>query len=239
VPVEQVDLDDPVRYATDNPDKNLDWRGWFLVNQSGDLTDFYGPPSDDKQPPQFATMFAPNRVPEVTGTYIVGDWTWEPSPEQGRSWDVLYNAVVHGISLRVDDYFEELHSPKHGRNLGQPVGKGGAIVLYADYNSITLKFTREDSVATGYTIHIEDICTDPNLLALYQALDNEDRNSTGPSSDNTPRDGVFDYSLPGLKEGQVFGTTYFDNDPIVFIRDVGTFLDPRARPDWWQIAPGN
>jgi hypothetical protein len=47
------------------------------------------------------------------------------------------------------------------------------IVLFADADTVALKYAREDSAgAQGYTLHIDRICTDPNLLALYNVLDN-------------------------------------------------------------------
>ncbi len=236
--VDQYDLDDPVREASTNADKNLTYRGL----NAGDpreplaLVD-EGPPSDSVMPPQLATLFSPNRVPAFTSVLKVNDWNWEPSPLPGTSNGAVGNMAVSAVTISPSGSFEPLHSPKHGRDLGKPVGQGGAVVLYADANNITLKFTREDSVATGYTIQISGICVDPKLLALYVSLNNTDRNSFGPGSGNTPRDGVFDYSLPGLEQGQVFGTSLFTNDMVVTIRDSGTFLDPRSIEEWWQIRP--
>ena len=45
------------------------------------------------------------------------------------------------------------------------------LVIFADEDSIALRYTREDSSASaGYTVHIDNICTDPNLLALYDRM---------------------------------------------------------------------
>lgn len=44
-----------------------------------------------------------------------------------------------------------------------------ALVLYAEPTRITLGYTRDDSVANGYTVHLEGICVDPNLVALYRS----------------------------------------------------------------------
>ena len=89
------------------------------------------------------------------------------------------------------------------------------MVLYATQHAVTLKYTREDNVVYGYTIHLEDFCVDPNLYALYQQ-----QNTAGR------------VSLPALSDNQVIGTPW-TNTIKVAIRDTGTFLDPRTRKDWW------
>jgi hypothetical protein len=103
------------------------------------------------------------------------------------------------------------------------------IVLFADEDTVAVHYTREDSAARGYTIHIDQICTDPNLLALYNSLDNPN----GPRYDYP----AANYNLPTLPAGKVFGTTSF-KDMVVAISDTGAFQDPRSCNDWWQIRPG-
>ena len=94
------------------------------------------------------------------------------------------------------------------------------MVLYAEERRITLGYTRRDSVATGYAVHIEDVCVDPNLLALYQAqTDSDGWHNTG--------------YLPALRNNEALGTA-LDNEIKVAIRDNGAFMDPRSRKDWWQ-----
>jgi hypothetical protein len=44
-------------------------------------------------------------------------------------------------------------------------------VLYADDSSVTLKYTGEDDVVYGYTIHVVGVCVEPSLLALDQSDD--------------------------------------------------------------------
>jgi hypothetical protein len=90
------------------------------------------------------------------------------------------------------------------------------LVLYAGQERLTLKYTGEDNVVAGYTLHIEGICVEPNLLALY-----EDMDAAGRSR------------LPALRTGQAFGRTYGDEVGIA-IRDAGRFMDPRVRKDWWR-----
>lgn len=230
----QYDLDNPVRPAEENADKNIEYRGFGWANQQLTHLKNYGHSSDSALPPQIATLFRPIHVPRFVTEYQVNDWQWFDSPDPGGSTgDTVPFQDVSMLGLRTRPGMA-LHSPTHSRALGAPFGKGGAVVLYANEDSITLKFTREDSVARGYTLHITGICTDPNLLALYRSLDNADRNSTGPGSGNTPRDLIPDYNLPGLTQGQVFGVAG-SREIQVAIRDEGTFLDPRSRNDWWRI----
>jgi len=79
-----------------------------------------------------------------------------------------------------------------------------------------LKYTREDNVVAGYTLHLENICVDANLLALYRQL-----NAAGRSE------------LPALRPGQSLGRAS-GSEIDAAIRDSGAFLDPRSRKDWWQ-----
>ena len=100
---------------------------------------------------------------------------------------------------------------------GYDVGGGyGALVLYAEPTRLTLKYTREDDVVAGYTIHLENICVDANLLAKYRSL-----NAAGRAE------------LPALRPGQPLGRAS-GHQIDAAIRDSGSFLDPRSRKDWWQ-----
>ena len=110
-----------------------------------------------------------------------------------------------------------------GERLGIPhrraqIYGGGykAMVLYAEPTRITLGYTRDDSVANGYTVHLEGICVDPNLVTLY-------RNSNGAGRG----------FLPALREDEVLGTAP-NGSVLIAVRDRGVFFDPRSRLDWWQ-----
>ena len=113
--------------------------------------------------------------------------------------------VEAGIEIRV---------PRRGAE----VYPGGfrAVVLYADERRITLGFTRDNTVANGYALHLENLCVDPNLLALYRQA-----NAAGRGA------------LPALRESDAIGVT-LAAELTVAIRDRGAFLDPRSRKDWWQ-----
>jgi hypothetical protein len=126
---------------------------------------------------------------------------------------------------------ELLVVPTSGYDLGDGYE---VLVIYADSSRITLKYTREDSAATGYMVHVEHICVDPVLLALYRSLD----------APNGPRYvyqggrlGTYTYNLPALAAGQAFGRAEGD-EIVVALRDTGSFMDPRSYYEWWQIHPG-
>ncbi len=85
-------------------------------------------------------------------------------------------AVAPGEIIRV---------PKAGYEIGQG---HAVIVLYASRERITLKYTGEDSVVSGYAIHIDGVCVEPTLLALYEKM-----NAAGRSH------------LPALRAEQPFG----------------------------------
>lgn len=89
-------------------------------------------------------------------------------------------------------------------------------MLYADSNRITLKYTGEDSVVSGYALHIEGVCVEPKLLALYNQMNGAGRRQ-----------------LPALKPFQPLGRAR-GVEIQVTIRDTGKFMDPRVRKDWWR-----
>jgi hypothetical protein len=92
--------------------------------------------------------------------------------------------------------------------------------LYAEEQRLTFGYTRRDTVANGYAVHLENICVDPNLLALYRAqTDAGGWHVTG--------------QLPALRNNQALGTALSGEIKVV-IRDRGAFMDPRSRKDWWR-----
>lgn len=222
----QLDTDDPVRPAYNHADKNIVLRGYTVnadSNLQRELVD-YG--SDDPtQPPQLATLFSPNQVPLFSGFYQVHQWNWASSPTPGERAEPISVPKVTALSFDLESG-TLLYAPSSGYDIG---GGAEVIVLYADEDTITLHYTREDSAARGYTLHIDQICTNPNLLALYNSLDRAD----GPRY-VYPSDG---YDLPTLAAGQTFGTTS-NNDMVVAIADTGAYQDPRSCNEWWQIRPG-
>ena len=222
----QFDTDDPVRPAYNHADKNIELRGYAPNTDPSlvrELID-YGS-GDPTQPPQFATLFNPPRVPTFADFHRVHHWNWAASPAPGTRGDAITAPPVTAVSFTLPPD-EPLHVPTSGYDIG---GGAEVIVIFADENTVALHYTREDTSAVGYTIHIDNICTDPNLLALYESLDNEN----GPRYDY-PSSG---YNLPALPAGKMIGTTGM-GDMVVAITDTGAFMDTRSCNEWWQIRPG-
>jgi hypothetical protein len=228
----QIELDNPVRLAGNHADKNLELRSYVpntdpLLRR--ELVD-YG--SDDPtQPPQLATLFAPADVPSLTGFYQVHKWTWAPSPDPGTRGAPKTSPPVTALGLAVTPG-RPIHVPHSGYDIG---GGMEVIVIYADEDSVTLRYAREDSAgAAGYTLHIDQICTDANLLALYNTLDDPQ----GPRYVYVPpQNRPYGYDLPQLPAGQPVGTAR-GAEMVVAIVDSGAFMDPRSCNEWWQIRPG-
>ena len=113
---------------------------------------------------------------------------------------------------------EALSIPERAAN----IYPGGyiALVLYAADSQITLGYTRRDTVSDGYAVHVQGLCVDPNLVALYRAQnDANGRRASG--------------LLPALRVDQVIGLALGDEIKVA-IRDKGTFMDPRSGKDWWR-----
>jgi hypothetical protein len=219
----QYDTDDPVRPAHLHADKNLALRSYSPTDPPLRELVAYG--TEDPQPPQFATLFQAHRVPPLVGFYRAHNWTWADSPEPGTRGDPITDYPVTALGLQTTPG-EALHVPESGYNIG---GGMEVLVLFADEDSIALKYTREDSAALGYTVHIDNICTDPNLLTLYNTLDDP----AGPRYQYPNAS----YNLPNLPAGKPFGTAR-GTEIVVAIADTGAFQDPRSCSAWWQIRPG-
>lgn len=190
-------------------DLNLALRGYTPTDAPADLFNKDGPVDGD--PPQLAGIFGDFRRPAFGPSFRVYDWDWACGEHGCRG-----GLVDTGASTLLTLYAnpgEALGVPHRG---AQIYGGGyKALVLYAESNRITLGYTREDSVANGYAVHLENLCVDPNLLALYQSS-----NATGRAF------------LPGLREDEILGIAAA-GQVLVAVRDRGVFFDPRSRLDWW------
>jgi hypothetical protein len=193
------------RPAAAHADLNLAMRGYEPVDAAKGLIWLDGP--TDPLAPRLQGLFQPQRHPPITATYQVNDWDWTCNCRG----DALSEPDVTLAALETTPY-ETLHVPESGYEIGDGYE---VLVLYATPDSITLKYTRTDSVASGYTLHLENICVEENLLALYETL-----NAAGRSE------------LPALVEGQAFGRAHADAVHVA-IRDTGQFMDPRSYKDWW------
>ncbi len=194
----------------DHADLNLALRGYSPVDVATSLFDKDGPVDDD--PPQLAGIFGDYRAPAFGQAYRVNDWDWNCGGS-GCRMGPLDHVAATLVTLAAGA----------GESLGIPhrraqIYGGGykTLVLYAEPTRITLGYTRDDSVANGYTVHLEGICVDPNLVALYR-------------SSNAAGRGF----LPALREDEVLGTAP-NGAVLVAVRDRGVFFDPRSRLDWWH-----
>nr|MBC7245044.1 hypothetical protein [Chloroflexota bacterium] len=189
-----------------HPDFNLAIQGYVPTDAHKGLVEYDG--QADPAAPQFAGLFAEPRLPLFRLTCQVYLWDWV----QMRRGLPITNPPVTLLFLETTPG-ETLHVPDSGYTIGSGCE---VLVLYASEERITLKYTREDNVVYGYTLHVEGVCVDPALLALYRAC-----NEAGRSQ------------LPALRPRQAFGRAR-NNQVGIAIRDCGTFLDPRSRKDWWR-----
>ncbi len=195
--------------AEQHPDINaLAVRGYALTDAPRTLVDYGG--HLDPQAPQLYSLFLDNRVPQFPSVYRVYDWNWSTNTRGDliATWPVtlLGMATSRGEILRLPQ--------RQAPDIYQ--GTYWALVLYASTERITFVYTRFDTVAWGYTIHVEGLCVEPGLLNLYRQ-----QNAAGR------------WWLPALKWQQPFGRAN-GSEVRVAIRDTGSFMDPRSRKDWWQ-----
>jgi len=198
-------------------DLNIDLRGYQTTSNTPlGLKAITGP--TDANAPQLKTLFSPNRVPTFVQNYQVGNWNWCGSggacPDGSNPGTFVTNPPVtlSGFSVSTS---EKIYIPTSGYQIGaNPVYN--VAVLYATSKQITFIYTAQDTVASGYAIHIDKICVDPSLLALYQST-----NAAGR-----------DY-LPALRHGQAIGYP-LGSEIVVSIVDRGGFQDPRSCKDWWK-----
>jgi len=208
IPVAQQSPDG--RPAALHGDLNLALRGYTATSATLGLIDYGG--ATDSNAPQLAGIFSDRRLPGFASAHRVYDWDWVCSADGCRGAPISYPPVtLLGLQTRLGEF---LSIPSRA-----PEIYGGgykALVLYAEPTRITLVYTRNDHVKAGYTVHLEGVSVDSDLLALYRQADAAGRSS-----------------LPALRNDQPLGMAQ-GYEIRVAIRDNGTFLDPRSRKDWWQ-----
>lgn len=218
IPIEGRPLSDHPDFM--HADLNLALRGYTPVSETLRLTFYNG--STDPTAPQLHGLFEPNRVPQIRHVYQVNEWIWEagkcegnPRGCRGEPITEFWPVTMVGLAVTPG---ESIYIPERGSE----IYRGGYIgmVLYAERTRITLGYTRRDNVAGGYTIHLENFCVDPNLLALYQAQ----RNAEGWRTSGF---------LPALRNNQAIGVA-LGKEIRVAVRDAGSFMDPRSEKDWWR-----
>lgn len=194
------------RPAAAHADLNLALRGYSPTSGELGLVAYNG--RSDPGAPQLAGLFGDRRTPVFRTVQRVYDWNWAGNC---RGDAIAWPPVTLAKLATTPGEIIALPGCTYG------IGDGYmALVLYASPERLTLKYTREDNVVRGYTLHLDGLCVEPSLLALYQSL-----NSAGRGM------------LPALRSGQALGRAR-DTAIGVAIRDAGSFMDPRSRKDWWQ-----
>lgn len=202
----------------ENPDLNLSIRGHVPANGEKYPIDLSNGVMGEKTP-QIGKIL--DGRPTIVSLYKIYSWVGDfktgrrgvpmPVPDDPaagvKQIQMIGLQTSPGEGIKVPPVYGNPISPEYN-----------AMVIYADNNSITLKYTREDNIGikNGYAIQIEEIAVDPGLLGLYQSLNAGGRRE-----------------LPAVSNEQVVGTAK-GNEIRVVIRDTGDFLDPRSKLDWWQ-----
>jgi hypothetical protein len=203
--------------AAEHGDLNLSLRGYnALTGVPLTLVQYAG--GADPNAPHLFGLFGDERLPTFSAAYQVNNWNWACG-SHGCPGAPLANWPTTLIDMATTPG-ESIFLPNRAPTIFSSGGKQyKAMVLYAEENRITLNFTRDDTVANGYTVHLENFCVDPNLLSLYRAqIGNLGYRLTG--------------NLPGLTGDQAIGTA-LDTTLGVAVRDRGQFMDPRSGKDWW------
>jgi hypothetical protein len=194
------------RPAEAHPDLNLSIRNYELTEAAKTLVD-YASPGPGITAPQLSGLFGTPRLPVFRNVYRVYDWDWGRMQRGALlSWPPV---TALGMETNVG---ETLHVPDSGYDIGSGCE---VLVLYACEDRITLKYTREDNAVYGFMLHVELVCVEPSLVALYQECDRTGRRT-----------------LPALRPRQAFGRAS-GTEVVIAIRDAGAFMDPRTRGDWW------
>ncbi len=207
----------------DRPDKlhgdlNLALRSYGAAAEPPGLVPYNG--ATDPDAPQFSGLFVSSRMGTPATSYRVNLWRFESDACGGATHgcrgpvDSAWPVTLLGLAASPG---EAIAIPSRNPAI---YTNANAMVLFADDRRITLGYTRQDTIASGYAVYIENVCVDPNLLALYRTQVGADGYR---ASDR----------LPGLRNGQILGTAG-GNEIIVGVRDNASWLDPRSRKDWWQ-----
>lgn len=201
-------------------DLNLTRRGYEVAPEALALVFFAG--ATDPDAPQLSRLLGSGRPPAIKTAYRVNDWIWDAGRCGGGRVHGCPGPVIADWEVTMVGLATSPGEPVSIPDRNAAIYSGGfkALVLYADERQLTLGYTRHDSVAGGYVVHLLGICVDPNLLALYRAQnDDHGWRVTG--------------HLPALRSGQIIGVVQGEELKVA-IRDNGSFMDPRSSKDWWR-----
>lgn len=193
-----------------NGDINLALRGYVSTGAKLALVNINGPTDSDA--PQLGGLFFPQRRPAFVAAHQVRQWDWDCG-KNGCPSKPIDERDVTLLSLNTTPN-EPIFIPTRRAQI--MAGAYIAMVLYADEDRITLVYTRGDTPAFGYVVHLENVQIDDELLTLYQSS-----NAAGRTQ------------LPALRNNQQIGVAASASIKVA-IRDTGQFMDPRSRKDWWK-----
>ena len=123
------------RPAAQHGDINLALRGFSRTEAEVGLIDISGP--TDNRAPQLAGLFGDDRTGIFTAVYRVNHWDWGSNSRGGPITD--FDVTLAGLQVKPG---ETIHVPGAGYDIGQGYQ---VLVLYADEERITLKYTGEDT----------------------------------------------------------------------------------------------
>ncbi len=197
-----------------NPEYNLSLRGYDPTNASLDLQ-YYGGATDSGAPKLYS-LFTGTRPANFRTVYRVHKWDYACGCRSPYYEDDNYPVTLGGLAATPG---ELVLIPSSSYDIGTMTSGYGVMVLYATMTQLTFRYGREDDIRgdlPGYVIHLENVCVDPNLLALYNYWDSVGRRAR----------------LPALYRGQALGRA-INNEIGIVIRDWASFMDPRSKKDWW------
>lgn len=190
--------------ANIHPDINIKLRGFEKTDGTMNVIDLGSLSTDvDPKHPNIDTLFDDPLKHAIVGLYNVGVW-------EGKNTGI-YTDWVHLVGFSVFPT-DNIKVPTSGYDLGCGFE---VMVLFADENSITIKYTLDDNMVSGYGIHILGIKVREDIVAKYKAADLAGRKE-----------------LPVLRAGEIMGQPA-EAAIWVSVRDTGAFLDPRSCQDFW------
>lgn len=205
-----------------DPDTNIVLRQFINVPGTLDLIDFQHDVADPS--PQLCSLFAGGTLRPFTELYGVGYYDGFNVTNIDLS-GIIQQDPPHNIGFQVTPgetiYIPPLPISDPTKQIGGDEGKPSydAVLMFADDNSVAIKYTRNDSPQDGFTVHVLGINPDPSLRAIY------DQSRVAGS-----------WYLPGLYGGRVIGSAK-GSVIWVSVRSFGLFLDPRWKNDWWTSCP--
>lgn len=189
-----------------SPDVNIKLRGSQPVDGQKTLVKINGP--TDPIAPQLCTLFSTTHLAPIVNLYAIGRYQGLSSGTESDPPHLVDFQTTPGENIRL---------PWSGYDIG---GGYGAMVVYADSDSIALHYENTDGTVDGYALHLLNFNVSPALLTLY--------NQNASSRDVLP------VVMPGQTLGTARGSTI-----TVSIRDTGSFMDPRSVKDWWSKCDAN